>query len=192
MFREFCGDATLKNVILVTNMWGEVTQDVGEARERELTTNFSSPSSITVHSSPVTTPPNMRTTSFDPSWRTNPWSPRSNVSSSTKKRSSCREKSDDTANQPAETSVGQSSSWGRCIMWWIVVSELHYSLFSPCNLAYRLGPHFFLEADQRIYFVLLSGARTGLMQIPGSVCSVKHDTAGGVSPRPPISAELRW
>ena len=40
MFRELCGDSTLKNVILVTNMWGEVTQDVGEARERELTTNF--------------------------------------------------------------------------------------------------------------------------------------------------------
>ena len=40
MFRELCGDSTLRNVILVTNMWGEVTRDVGEARERELTTNF--------------------------------------------------------------------------------------------------------------------------------------------------------
>ncbi|KAF9650766.1 hypothetical protein BDM02DRAFT_3111513 [Thelephora ganbajun] len=43
MFRELCGDSTLKNVILVTNMWGEVTEDVGEARERELTTNFFKP-----------------------------------------------------------------------------------------------------------------------------------------------------
>ena len=43
MFRELCGDTTLKNVVLVTNMWGEVTQDVGEARERELTTNFFRP-----------------------------------------------------------------------------------------------------------------------------------------------------
>jgi len=40
MFRELCGDSTLRNVILVTNMWGEVTKDVGESRERELTTNF--------------------------------------------------------------------------------------------------------------------------------------------------------
>jgi hypothetical protein len=40
MFRELCGDSTLKNVILVTNMWGDVPQDVGEAREEELTTNF--------------------------------------------------------------------------------------------------------------------------------------------------------
>lgn len=36
MFRELCGDTTLKNVILVTNMWGEVTAEVGEAREKEL------------------------------------------------------------------------------------------------------------------------------------------------------------
>ena len=43
MFRELCGDSTLKNVILVTNMWGDVTQDVGEARENELTTNFFKP-----------------------------------------------------------------------------------------------------------------------------------------------------
>jgi hypothetical protein len=35
MFRELCGDSTLKNVILVTNMWGDVPQDVGEAREEE-------------------------------------------------------------------------------------------------------------------------------------------------------------
>ena len=43
MFRDLCGDTSLKNVSLVTNMWGEVSQDVGEARERELTTNFFKP-----------------------------------------------------------------------------------------------------------------------------------------------------
>ncbi|KAJ3516876.1 hypothetical protein NLJ89_g860 [Agrocybe chaxingu] len=36
MFRELCGDSTLKNVAIVTNMWGQVSQDVGEAREAEL------------------------------------------------------------------------------------------------------------------------------------------------------------
>ena len=43
MFRELCGDSTLKNVILVTNMWEGVSQDVGEAREEELATNFFKP-----------------------------------------------------------------------------------------------------------------------------------------------------
>ena len=43
VFRELCGDSTLKNVVLVTNMWGEVTQDVGEACEQELITNFFKP-----------------------------------------------------------------------------------------------------------------------------------------------------
>jgi len=43
MFRELCGDASLKNVVLVTNMWGEVSQDVGEAREAELTNKFFKP-----------------------------------------------------------------------------------------------------------------------------------------------------
>ncbi|KAF9647083.1 hypothetical protein BDM02DRAFT_3117563 [Thelephora ganbajun] len=43
MFRELCGDSTLKNVILVTNMWEVVAKDVGEARERELVTNFFKP-----------------------------------------------------------------------------------------------------------------------------------------------------
>ena len=43
MFRELCGDSTLKNVVLVTNMWGEVTKEVGESREQELTTNFFKP-----------------------------------------------------------------------------------------------------------------------------------------------------
>lgn len=36
MFRQLCGDSALKNVVLVTNMWGEVSKDVGEAREAEL------------------------------------------------------------------------------------------------------------------------------------------------------------
>ncbi|KAJ2935282.1 hypothetical protein H1R20_g1815, partial [Candolleomyces eurysporus] len=36
MFRQLCGDDTLKNVIILTNMWGEVSKSVGEAREREL------------------------------------------------------------------------------------------------------------------------------------------------------------
>ena len=40
MFRELCGESTLKNVALVTNMWGEVAQEDGEEREEELTTNF--------------------------------------------------------------------------------------------------------------------------------------------------------
>ena len=43
MFRELCGDSALKNTILVTNMWGEVSESVGEVRERELTTNFFKP-----------------------------------------------------------------------------------------------------------------------------------------------------
>ncbi|KAJ7031370.1 P-loop containing nucleoside triphosphate hydrolase protein [Mycena alexandri] len=36
MFRQLCGDSTLKNVVIVTNMWGEVGREVGEAREAEL------------------------------------------------------------------------------------------------------------------------------------------------------------
>jgi hypothetical protein len=36
MFRELCGDSSLKNVVILTNMWGEVSKEVGEAREREL------------------------------------------------------------------------------------------------------------------------------------------------------------
>lgn len=43
MFRELCGDSTLKNVILVTNMWGDVSLDVGEAREQELVQEFLKP-----------------------------------------------------------------------------------------------------------------------------------------------------
>ncbi|KAF7374716.1 hypothetical protein MSAN_00356900 [Mycena sanguinolenta] len=36
MFRQLCGESTLRNVVIVTNMWSQVTPDVGEAREREL------------------------------------------------------------------------------------------------------------------------------------------------------------
>lgn len=36
MFREFCGEKTLKNVILMTNMWGRVTPQQGAAREQQL------------------------------------------------------------------------------------------------------------------------------------------------------------
>ncbi|PFH47959.1 hypothetical protein AMATHDRAFT_150885, partial [Amanita thiersii Skay4041] len=36
MFRELCGDTTLKNVAIITNMWGEVDEDLGAAREEEL------------------------------------------------------------------------------------------------------------------------------------------------------------
>jgi len=43
MFRELCGDSTLKNVVLITNMWGDVSEDVGKARENELITNFFKP-----------------------------------------------------------------------------------------------------------------------------------------------------
>ena len=43
MFRKLCGDTTLKNVIFLTNMWGTVTKDVGEAREKQLTTKFFKP-----------------------------------------------------------------------------------------------------------------------------------------------------
>lgn len=36
MFRKLCGESTLKNVVLMTNMWGRVEKDVGEGREKEL------------------------------------------------------------------------------------------------------------------------------------------------------------
>ena len=36
MFRALCGDATLHNVVVVTNMWGEVDEDRGALREAEL------------------------------------------------------------------------------------------------------------------------------------------------------------
>lgn len=43
IFRELCGEKSLKNVVLVTNMWSEVSPEVGEARERELSSNFLKP-----------------------------------------------------------------------------------------------------------------------------------------------------
>jgi DNA repair exonuclease SbcCD ATPase subunit len=43
MFRQLCGDSTLKNVVLVTNMWGKVEQGVGEAREQELANVYFKP-----------------------------------------------------------------------------------------------------------------------------------------------------
>jgi hypothetical protein len=36
MFRELCGEEPLKNVILVTSFWDQVSREVGERREREL------------------------------------------------------------------------------------------------------------------------------------------------------------
>ncbi|KAI0785575.1 P-loop containing nucleoside triphosphate hydrolase protein [Abortiporus biennis] len=39
MFRTLCGDATLKNIAIVTNMWGEVNEEVGIKRENELASN---------------------------------------------------------------------------------------------------------------------------------------------------------
>ena len=39
MFRKLCGEDTLKNVHIVTTMWGLVDPAVGEARERELKTD---------------------------------------------------------------------------------------------------------------------------------------------------------
>ena len=36
MFRKLCGDTTLRNAVIVTNMWGQVDLQVGEAREVEL------------------------------------------------------------------------------------------------------------------------------------------------------------
>ena len=42
-FYDLCGKSTLENVIIVTNMWDDVSWDVGEARESELITNFFKP-----------------------------------------------------------------------------------------------------------------------------------------------------
>lgn len=39
LFRKLCGDKTLKNVIITTNMWNQVERHVGEAREYELRTD---------------------------------------------------------------------------------------------------------------------------------------------------------
>ncbi|KAF9460973.1 hypothetical protein BDZ94DRAFT_1311056 [Collybia nuda] len=39
MFRKLCGESTLKNVVIVTNMWNQVALPIGEAREKELATD---------------------------------------------------------------------------------------------------------------------------------------------------------
>jgi hypothetical protein len=39
LFRQLCGEGTLKNVIIVTNMWDKVTEQEGAGRESELKTN---------------------------------------------------------------------------------------------------------------------------------------------------------
>ena len=36
MFRKLCGESALRNVVIVTNMWGGVDHQVGERREAEL------------------------------------------------------------------------------------------------------------------------------------------------------------
>jgi len=38
MFRQLCGADALQNVVIMTNMWGSVSQEVGESREQELAT----------------------------------------------------------------------------------------------------------------------------------------------------------
>ena len=38
-----CGDQALQNVVIVTNMWGRVTPEVGGSREEELASNFFKP-----------------------------------------------------------------------------------------------------------------------------------------------------
>ena len=43
MFCKLCGDETLENVVLVTNMWGEVTPEVGKDREKQLSGRFFKP-----------------------------------------------------------------------------------------------------------------------------------------------------
>lgn len=40
MFKELCGKENFKNVILVTTMWDEVTEEGGSAREKELQSDF--------------------------------------------------------------------------------------------------------------------------------------------------------
>ena len=43
IFYKLFGDAASKNIVLVTNMWGEVTPEVGEACERELSSSLLKP-----------------------------------------------------------------------------------------------------------------------------------------------------
>jgi hypothetical protein len=39
MFRDLCGDTTLKNVVIATTMWDEVTKERGQARQNQLATS---------------------------------------------------------------------------------------------------------------------------------------------------------
>jgi len=41
--KRICGEATLRNVVLITNMWGNVTPEVGASREKQLATEFVKP-----------------------------------------------------------------------------------------------------------------------------------------------------
>ena len=43
MFCKLCGESTLKNVIIITNMWNVDPQDVSEARESALSSKFFKP-----------------------------------------------------------------------------------------------------------------------------------------------------
>ena len=43
MFSELCGESTLRNVTLVTNMWGKISQEDGEKREEVLVAGFLKP-----------------------------------------------------------------------------------------------------------------------------------------------------
>ena len=43
MFRKLCGDAVMRNVVLVINMWSKLSSDAGEAREKELSSRFFRP-----------------------------------------------------------------------------------------------------------------------------------------------------
>ena len=40
IFRKLCGESTLKNVVLVTNMWSVTPHHINEARERQLSSRF--------------------------------------------------------------------------------------------------------------------------------------------------------
>jgi len=41
--KRICGEATLRNVVIVTNMWGNVTPETGAAREQQLAAEFVKP-----------------------------------------------------------------------------------------------------------------------------------------------------
>ena len=43
LFRKLCGESTLKNVVIVTNMWKEESRLTDEAREKELSSKFFTP-----------------------------------------------------------------------------------------------------------------------------------------------------